>query len=160
MTITLGTRADITLDTCYRAAWQGEDVRFSAGALSRMAACREAFLALLDDPDTVVYGVTSGYGQRAHLRFTAAERREHARRKSLAAATSFGEPLPRRVARAMVLARLTNFVEGHAAITPSLAEAVAAMLAAEDLPPASGASASCRTCSTNSLLPNMRSSPL
>ncbi len=143
MTITLDTRADITLDTCYRAAWQGEDVRFSAAALSRMAACREMFLALLEDPDIVIYGVTSGYGHRAHLRFTPAERREHARRPALAPATSFGEPVPRRVARAMVLARLTNFVEGHAAITPSLAEAVAAMLADPGLPPVPGLGNGC-----------------
>ncbi len=143
MTITLDTRADITLDTYYRAAWQSEDVHLSAGALSQMTACREAFLALLDDPDTVVYGVTSGYGHRAHLRFTPAERREHARRSSLAAATSFGDPLPWRVTRGMVLARLTNFVEGHAAITPALAEAVAAMLAQKDLPPVPGLGNGC-----------------
>jgi len=143
MTITLDTRADIALDICYRVAWLGEGVRFSAGALSRMAACREAFLGLLDDPEIVIYGVTSGYGHRAHLRFTPAERQEHAQRKHLAPATSFGEPLPKRVTRAMVLARLTNFIEGHAAITPSLAEAVAAMLAGRDLPPVPGLGNGC-----------------
>ncbi len=76
MTLVLRSRADITLDAVDRVAWQGEDVRFDAGALARMAACREAFLGLLDaDPDLVIYGVTSGYGQMARLRFSPEERK-------------------------------------------------------------------------------------
>ncbi len=135
MTLILRSRADITLDAVYRVAWQGEDVRFDAGALARMAACREAFLGLLDaDPEVVIYGVTSGYGQMARLRYSPEERRLHARRPPHAAAASFGEPLPERVARGIVLARLANFVEGHAAISPALAEAVAGLLDGAKLP--------------------------
>ena len=50
-------------------------------------------------------------------------------------AVSFGEPLPRRVVRGIVLARLANFIEGHAGVTPELVEAVAAVLDGRDLPP-------------------------
>ena len=39
-----------------------------------------------------------------------------------------GEAFPERVARLMVLARLANFLDGHAAVRPELAQAVAAML--------------------------------
>ena len=62
------------------------------------------------------------------------------RLKPFAAATSFGNPLPERVVRAIVLARLANFLEGHAATTPRIALAVAAMLDGGRLPavPASG----------------------
>jgi histidine ammonia-lyase len=90
---------------------------------------------LFRSPDLVVYGVTSGYGQMAHLRYTAEEREEHARRPPISPMTSFGEPLPDRVARGMVLARLTNVVEGHSAISPDLARAVAGLLGGEPLPP-------------------------
>lgn len=129
MTLELKSRRDLTLDAVYRVAWRGEGVRFHADALAAMTRARRAFLELLErDPELVVYGVTSGYGQMAHLRFSPEERRAHARVPPLAPMTSFGEPLPERVARAMVLARLANFVEGHAAISPPLAEAVAAML--------------------------------
>ncbi len=134
MTVTLHTRADITLDSYDRVAWQGEDVRFDPAAVTRMGECRTAFLRLIEDPDVVVYGVTSGYGQMAHLRFTPEQRREHARKPAHAAMASFGEPLPERVARGMVLARLANFVDGHAAISPALAEAVAGLLAGAPLP--------------------------
>jgi len=135
MTLALNTRADITLDAFARVAWRGEDVQFDGDSLQRMADSRAAFLRLIEDPDIVVYGVTSGYGQLAHLRFTPEERREHARRPPLAAMSSFGEPLPERVARGMVLARLANFVDGHAAISPTLAEAVAGLLSDGLLPP-------------------------
>jgi histidine ammonia-lyase len=136
MTLVLESRRDITLETFRRVAWQGEAVRLDARALDTIDRARHAFLALLDaDPDLVVYGVTSGYGQMAHLRYTPEERKEHARRPLIAPMTSFGEPLPERVARGMVLARLTNVVEGHAAISPGLARAVAGLLDGGALPP-------------------------
>jgi histidine ammonia-lyase len=136
MTLTLRSRADITLDAYYRVAWCGEDLRFHGDALARMADCRQDFLGLIDsDEGAFIYGVTSGYGQNAHIRLSRAERKSHARRPPLAAMASFGEPLPERVARGIVLARLANFVDGHAAITPALAEAVAGLLGADALPP-------------------------
>jgi histidine ammonia-lyase len=136
MTVTLRSRADISLDAFYRVAWQGEAVVLHQEAMAQMAGCREAFLRLIDsDEDVVVYGVTSGYGQMAHLRFTPEERRRHAGRPMVAAAASFGEPMPERVARGIVLARLANFIEGHAAVSPTVASAVAAMLDGDQLPP-------------------------
>ena len=108
---------------------------FSDGAMARMTEARRAFLHLLDsDPDMVIYGVTSGYGQRANVRFTLEERRRHAARPPRTAASAFGAPFPLRVTRGIVFARLANFVEGHAAISPDLAQAVAAMLASDDIP--------------------------
>jgi histidine ammonia-lyase len=39
-------------------------------ALERIAECRRSFLALLDaDPELVVYGVTTRYGEQANVRF-------------------------------------------------------------------------------------------
>lgn len=135
MTITIESREDVTLANYERVAWGGEPVAFGPGAVTRMTRARAAFLALIDqDPDVVIYGVTSGYGQRANLRFTPEERRAHAARPPRTAASPFGAPLPNRVVRGIVLARLTNFVEGHSAISPDLARAVAAMLAASELP--------------------------
>lgn len=135
MTVVVSSRADFTLANALRVGWEGEGVAFGEPARARMRACREAFLRLIDRPGITVYGVTSGYGQMAKVRLTPEQRRAHAARPAHAAMTSFGEPLPERVTRALVFARLTNYVEGHAAITPALAERVAAMLAAGALPP-------------------------
>lgn len=139
MTIVLTSRTDINLDTVYRVAWRGENVRLSDTALRRIAGCRESFLRLIDgNPDTVVYGVTTAMGELASQRLGASARDLHARLKPFAAATSFGDPLPNRIVRAIVLARLTNFLEGHAATSPRIAEAVAAMLDRPSLPAVPG----------------------
>ena len=135
MTVTLDRRDDVNLDTVRRVAWQGERVEISEGALKRMADCKASFLRLLEDPDIVIYGVTSGYGQSAKVRHSEATRAAQAKRPPLAPATTFGPPLPERAARAIVLARLTNYLEGHAAISPHLAESVAQLLADGPLPP-------------------------
>jgi len=135
MTVVLQTRADITLDAFYRVAWQGEGVDLHEEALARIADCRAAFMKLLDSDDSVfIYGVTSGFGQNAKNRLTPEQRKEQARRPHYPAMTSFGEPLPERVARGIVLARLTNYVEGHAAASPALVEALAGMLDGRPLP--------------------------
>ncbi len=135
MTVQLESRRDITLKAVDRIAWQGEDVEIADSAMRRMAGCKASFLRLLDDPEIVIYGVTSGYGQHAKLRLTADQRKAQAARAPVAAATTFGTPLPDRVARAIVLARLSNFLEGHAAISPHVAAAVTDLLNGGALPP-------------------------
>jgi histidine ammonia-lyase len=141
MTVMLTTRSDIDLPSFRRVAWQGEAVRISDAARARIASCRQSFLKLIDkDPDVVVYGVTTAMGELADRRLSRTERERHARLKPYAAATAFGKPLPERVVRGIVLARLANFLDGHAATTLRIAEAVAAMLDGGPLPsvPASG----------------------
>ena len=81
MTLELTTRADISLESVRRVAWRGEPVRISEAARARMAETRASFLVLLDsDPEITIYGVTSGYGQRASVRLTPEQRRLHASR--------------------------------------------------------------------------------
>lgn len=135
MTVVLARRADINLETVFRVAWQGEDVCIAPEALERIGACRHAFLQLIDsDPALVVYGVTTGAGDGASVRLSVEERKARARRIPSIGA-SFGRPLPERVTRAIVLARLANFLDGHSAVRPMVAEAVAAMLDGRPLPP-------------------------
>ena len=135
MPIVLTTRDDVNLDTVFRVAWKRDTVEISGKALERIAECRASFLRLIDsDPAPVIYGVTTAMGELASQRLAHDERDRHARIKAFAAATSFGEPLPDRVVRAIVLARLTNFIEGNAATTPRIALAVAAMLDGRPMP--------------------------
>ena len=134
MTVILNQRRDIDLDAALRAGWQGEAVEIGAAAIARMQASRAAFERYIADPDVVVYGVTSGYGQNAGRRLSVAERKTHALRPPLAAQANTGEPFPARVVRLMTLARLANFLEGHAAVRPELAIAVARLLSAGPLP--------------------------
>jgi histidine ammonia-lyase len=141
LTVIVNIRSDINLTTLYRTAWQRENVRIGDAALARIAASRASFLELIDkDPSVVIYGVTTAMGERASQRLAPEERDQHARLKPFAAATSFGDNLPDRTVRGIVFARLANYLEGHAATTPRIARAVAAMLDGGPLPavPASG----------------------
>ncbi|MGH2896382.1 MAG: aromatic amino acid lyase, partial [Solirubrobacteraceae bacterium] len=127
MTVTLARRADIDLEAFARVAWQGEEVTIAQSALEVVAGRREEFLALVAaDPARKLYGVNVHAGDGSDRLMTEAEQRDYAR--GLHSATSFGEPLPRRVVRGIVLARLANLIEGHAGVTPELVRVVAARL--------------------------------
>jgi histidine ammonia-lyase len=137
MSVRISTRADIDLEAVRRVAWDGEGVDLAPEALERMDAAHESFLALVaarlaEDPGALIYGTTTAPGDGAAVALTP---EAQARRPTrLWTAHTFGEPLPDRVVRAIVLARLSNFVEGNAAVRSEVARAVAAMLEAP-LPP-------------------------
>ncbi len=129
MTIVLEDRNDFSVESYRQVAWEGASVRFSEAALEMVQKSRSAFIELIDsDPNLVIYGVTSGYGQNAKLRFTKEQRLAHAKRPPVGPTSAFGEKAPNRLVRGTVYARLANFVEGHAAVRPELANNVARML--------------------------------
>jgi len=142
MSVLVTTRSDISVDAVRRVAWEGEAVELAPAALALMDRCHAAFAAhvearLTEDPGALIYGTTTAPGDGAAVALTP---EAQARRPTrLWTAHSFGEPLPERAVRAIVLARLGNFVEGHAAVRGALAEAVADMLEAPVPPvPAQG----------------------
>jgi histidine ammonia-lyase len=134
MTLILNTLRDFTLGNFRRVAWEGEAVALSPDALARMMKERRRFERLIEEPSVTIYGVTSGYGQHAKKRLTPEERKRHAKVPPVQSAASSGDPVPQRVARGIVFARLANFIEGHSAITPAIAEAVAQMLDGRAVP--------------------------
>ena len=110
MTVTLSTRHDLTLPAFRRVAWDGEPVALGSDVPERLATARASFLSLLADENATVYGVTSGFGDRATLRLSREERAQQAR-EAADRGVSFGEPLPERVTRGIVFARLANLIE-------------------------------------------------
>ena len=135
MTVLVETRADLTLEAARRVAWGGEGVELGARALTAMQQGRQRLERILDhDPEVTIYGVTSGVGHQARKKLSPEERERWANLSMARIAASWGEPLPERFVRAIVLARLTNYVEGHAAVSPEIAQGVAAMLAGDSLP--------------------------
>lgn len=133
--VEINSRRNLTLDLYHRVAWRGSGVRLGSSAVACMRQSRESFLRLLDaDPSVTIYGVTTGYGHYASRRLGGEERRAHARKAPRETVIAFGQQAPERIARGIILARLANFIEGHAAITPELAQAVAALLDRKSLP--------------------------
>ena len=135
MTVLVESRADFTLEAARRVAWEGEGVELGARALAAMQQGRRRLERILDhDPEVTIYGVTTGVGHYARKKLSPEERAQWANLSMARIAASWGDPLPERVVRVIVLARLTNFVEGHAAVSPEIAQGVAAMLAGDGLP--------------------------
>lgn len=130
----LASRADLTLDLVHRVAWLGQPVQLAASAKARIAERRQAFEQLLADPMHGVYGVNQGQGEMIHHPLDTAQVARLARLKPFPAAVSFGDPFPPRVVRAMILARFANILDGHAAATPRLADALMALLNGKTLP--------------------------
>jgi histidine ammonia-lyase len=135
--LVLTDRFDITLEAVSRVAWRGERIALASRALETMDRCAAAFDAFVEsrvraDPQALIYGVTSAPGDRATV---ALGPEAQARRPSrLWTAMSYGDPLPARVTRAIVLARLANLLGGHAAVRADVATAVADMLNGGMLP--------------------------
>ncbi len=135
MTVVLQDRGDMTLANYHRVAWRGETVQIGEVALGRMAESRQALLRMLEsDPDIVVYGTTSGAGDRARVILTL-EEREAQGKQIWRRGWTWGESWPVRVVRGILFARLTNWLEGNGAVRPELARAVAGMLDGRPLPP-------------------------
>jgi histidine ammonia-lyase len=137
VTIVVSSRADLTLDALRRVAWEGEDVELGPAVAERMDRGHAAFSAyvaarLAEDPDALLYGVTTGPGDSGDVPLT--DEARASRPRGLWTAASFGEPLPERVVRAIAFARLANLVEGHAGARRLVAAAVAAMLDGGPLP--------------------------
>jgi histidine ammonia-lyase len=112
-------------------AWLGAGLEIAPEALAVMDRCQESFEAFVservrNDPQALVYGVTSAPGDAAAAALT--DEARAGRPTQLWTAMSFGESLPDRVVRAILVARLANFLDGHAAVRGDVARAVANML--------------------------------
>jgi histidine ammonia-lyase len=136
VTVTVDSSRDLDLEAVRRVAWGGEPVVIGEAARRRMLAARAGFHDLLaQQPDLFVYGVTNKGGEHVHLRNPLEVQTAAVRSLSYDWGASFGRALPERVVRAIVLARLANFVEGSATARPEIADAIAAFLDRPELPP-------------------------
>jgi histidine ammonia-lyase len=135
LSVVLNGLEDFTLEALRRVAWEAEAVTLGPDARDRIQKARRQFLALIEaEPNRPIYGVTSGFGDRASVMLTATERQAQAKRPPLVHAMGFGPLMPERVVRAMIFTRLINPVSGYAGISVDTTEALAAMLDGRPLP--------------------------
>lgn len=129
MTLTLHGRGDLTVANFHRVVWKGEPAILSGQAVATIDAARQAFLRYCErNPGQSIYGVTSGYGSNAKRRMADDESLAFHSRALSVGAMSFGEPLPERVVRGILFARLANLIDGHGATSSRIVQAVVEML--------------------------------
>jgi histidine ammonia-lyase len=78
--------------------------------------------------EEAVYGVNTGFGNLATIRIPAEQLAILQRNLIVSHATGVGEPLPRRIVRAMMLLRLNSLVKGYSGVRPELVQLLAEML--------------------------------
>jgi histidine ammonia-lyase len=128
VTVQLNRRSDITLDVYESVAWAGDSVGIGNEAISAMDRSHAAFMnmvaeRLAADPAAQIYAITFGPGDAGLVDM------DHDTRPTIVwTGASFGEALPARVVRGIVLARLANFLGGHTASRSEVAVGVASML--------------------------------
>jgi histidine ammonia-lyase len=128
MTVVLSASADIDLETVHRVAWQGEDVKIVPEALVRIDERRHQFEAFVDANSTAhLYGVTTRHHYGAATLLDDNARVEYHRRLP-PAPPSVGRGLPDRLIRAIILARLASFLDGHGGVRADVVSAIVAML--------------------------------
>jgi histidine ammonia-lyase len=125
--IALHNRSDFGLANFAAVSRGGAAIRLTADARARMNASHAALIRFIDtEPTPWVYGVTGTVMSGREMILTPLERRAQIRRPVAAGAVLFGEPIPERIVRGVLFCRLSNFIEGHAAVRADVALAVTA----------------------------------
>lgn len=113
MSVRVADRDELTLELVHEVAWRGERLEIAPAALELMDRCHESFETFVADriradPGALIYGVTSAPGDSAVSALS--EQGQADRPSQLWTAMPFGEPLPARVVRAIIVARLANML--------------------------------------------------
>lgn len=128
MTLVVSTSADIGLEAILRVAWHGEGVRVSAEGLARIRSRRLEFEAFVEaNAGAHLYGITTTHHYGASTVLTPEAREEYHSRLT-PTPPSVGPALPNRLVRAIVLARLASFLDGHTGVRAETVVAIADML--------------------------------
>jgi histidine ammonia-lyase len=108
---------------------EGLDVRLAPALASVVQAQRDKATAVLSS-DAAVYGVNTGMGALSKVRLTEAEQQAHQRNLLLGRATGGPPWLAEADVRAIIAVRLRTFLSGDAAVSASLCQRLADVLAA------------------------------
>jgi histidine ammonia-lyase len=127
MTITISSSNDFDLETYRRVVWGAEDLEFTPQCLDQIHQWREEFLETMTaHQGEPIYGVNVGAGDGSFSRLDSTTETSYL--NGLNSATSFGRPLPERVVRGMIFARLASYVDGSSGVSPALTQHIAEML--------------------------------
>ena len=105
----------------------------SAEARARLVRGRETVDAMVAD-GTVVYGVTTGFGDLSSVRIDAADAAQLQLNLVRSHAIGVGEPLPAEVVRGMLLLLANSLSKGHSGVRPELVELLLGLLERDVLP--------------------------
>jgi histidine ammonia-lyase len=123
----------LTLAELERVARGGAPAPLSDDSLARVARGRATVDAMVAD-GTVVYGVTTGFGDLSSVRIEAADAAQLQLNLVRSHAIGVGEPLPGETVRGMLLLLVNSLSRGHSGVRPELVTLLAGLLERDVLP--------------------------
>lgn len=105
----------LTIDALVRAARERTPVRVAPAAVGRMRRSR-AIVDRLVRANEVAYGITTGFGEFAHVRISRKKTRQLQRNLLMSHAVGVGDPFPTEVVRAAMVARINSLAKGYSGV--------------------------------------------
>lgn len=128
MTITIHHSQDLNLETIKQVAWKGKSVTLSDFLLKKLDSQRSKFLHYVEENSNQhLYGITTAHHIGAKRLLTKEEREDFSKRLP-PTPPGVGKPLPERVVRAIIIARLADFIGGTAPVQPNTSKRMIGML--------------------------------
>src|SRR3954471_10885026 len=122
----------ISLSTLRR-LWRGDAARLDDASMERVAASAAAVDRIVAGGETV-YGVNTGFGSLANTRIPPERLAELQTNLILSHSAGLGDPLPRHVARLMIVLKLLGLGRGYSGVRPLVIEALQRLLDADAMP--------------------------
>ncbi|MEK6984932.1 MAG: histidine ammonia-lyase [Candidatus Thermoplasmatota archaeon] len=119
--------SSLTLAQVEAVARRGALVAVDAPAWPAVEASRRVVEKLVEKGE-VAYGITTGFGEFAHVRISTYQVRELQRNLLMSHAVGVGNPLARDVVRAMLLIRINTLLKGCSGVRRQLIEFLVALL--------------------------------
>lgn len=119
--------SSLTIEDVAAVARAGRPVAVAPKAWKAVEASRKVVDGLVARGE-VAYGITTGFGEFAHVTIEPGQVRQLQRNLLMSHAVGVGEPLPRDVVRAMLLIRANTLLKGHSGVRRLLVERLVAML--------------------------------
>jgi histidine ammonia-lyase len=127
------TGESLTVDQLVEVARRGRKLSLGQPAAQRMAESRKVVDDLVEK-EALVYGVTTGFGEFASIRVSAAKAEELQRNLMRSHAAGVGVPLPPDVVRGMMTMRANTLAKGYSGIRPDTVRLLMEMVNQDVLP--------------------------
>lgn len=117
----------------WRAIYRGAPVALDPGTRPQVAASADAVRRILARGEPV-YGINTGFGKLASVRIGDADLETLQRNIVLSHAAGVGAPMPKRVARLMMVLKLASLAQGASGVRPETLDLLEAMIARDLIP--------------------------
>lgn len=155
--VVLKGRKSLTLDVYRKVVWNHTPCSIDGETLKTIDRYRKEFVEFLGKhPELNVYGVNIKPGDAHKERLTKEELKQNLT-QGLNTGISFGDPLPNRVVRGIILARLSGMLSGNSASSAKLTAHILKMLERKELPivPREGQGGAGEVCPLGTLFDNI-----